>query len=70
MTFDLAHSLPILTRAAGKGDHAQHGGGGGSLFAKLTSLFAPADDAGPLHRLRRSPSPALRAGEDAARSVQ
>ena len=41
----------ILTREAGEGDHAKHGGGGDPKRGGWAC---------PLHRLRRSPSPVSR----------
>ena len=56
----------FLPREAGEGDHAKHGGGGPvpAEIRRAQGTLAPR--LGPLHRLRRSPSPASRrfAGKD------
>lgn len=55
----------ILHRKAGEGDHAEHAGGGTGASITETLFTTRAvgfhsDGGRPLHRLRRSPSPALR----------
>src|SRR5271167_4806591 len=64
---ELATERTILPRAAGEGDRAKHGGGGegaaisgGGLPGGGEPKYAVCGSGRPLHRLRRSPSPAAR----------